>query len=264
MQVLYCADKLGIPEDTLNVDGGAISIGHPYGMSRRAPGRPRADRGQAPRRETCRRHHVRRRRDGRGGPVRSALVVRSARNRSMLISSGIRDFRADRAADQLAQELRHQPGISARRAVPPRPPQADQGTGLVLADSVRRSRRAGRHADDHLSARNAGNDHARRRRSARQRGPVVPRRFGGRRDHFGRKLGVGDGPGGGDRVARRDRPERARSHAEGSAGDQQAHAGPAVRGVDEVGRRDRFGGNQGRRHPRADAARDRQGSRSHS
>ncbi|HEY0301527.1 MAG TPA: acetyl-CoA C-acyltransferase [Rhizomicrobium sp.] len=32
-QVLYCADTLGIPYDKLNVDGGAISIGHPYGMS---------------------------------------------------------------------------------------------------------------------------------------------------------------------------------------------------------------------------------------
>jgi acetyl-CoA C-acetyltransferase len=32
-QVLYCRDKLGIPEDRLNVDGGAIAIGHPYGMS---------------------------------------------------------------------------------------------------------------------------------------------------------------------------------------------------------------------------------------
>jgi acetyl-CoA C-acetyltransferase len=32
-QVLYCRDKLGIPEDKLNVDGGAIAIGHPYGMS---------------------------------------------------------------------------------------------------------------------------------------------------------------------------------------------------------------------------------------
>jgi acetyl-CoA C-acetyltransferase len=32
-QVLYCADKLGIPHDKLNVDGGSISIGHPYGMS---------------------------------------------------------------------------------------------------------------------------------------------------------------------------------------------------------------------------------------
>jgi acetyl-CoA C-acetyltransferase len=33
VQVLYCADKLGIPMDRLNVDGGAIAIGHPYGMS---------------------------------------------------------------------------------------------------------------------------------------------------------------------------------------------------------------------------------------
>ena len=32
-QVLYCRDRLGIPNDRLNVDGGAISIGHPYGMS---------------------------------------------------------------------------------------------------------------------------------------------------------------------------------------------------------------------------------------
>ena len=32
-QVLYCRDKLGIPSDRLNVDGGSISVGHPYGMS---------------------------------------------------------------------------------------------------------------------------------------------------------------------------------------------------------------------------------------
>jgi acetyl-CoA C-acetyltransferase len=32
-QVLYCRDKLGIPNDLLNVSGGAIAIGHPYGMS---------------------------------------------------------------------------------------------------------------------------------------------------------------------------------------------------------------------------------------
>ena len=32
-QVLYCRDHLGIPNDRLNVSGGAISIGHPYGMS---------------------------------------------------------------------------------------------------------------------------------------------------------------------------------------------------------------------------------------
>jgi acetyl-CoA C-acetyltransferase len=33
VQVVYCADKLGIPYDRLNVDGGAIAIGHPFGMS---------------------------------------------------------------------------------------------------------------------------------------------------------------------------------------------------------------------------------------
>ena len=33
VQVIYCRDQLGIPNDKLNVDGGAISIGHPYGMS---------------------------------------------------------------------------------------------------------------------------------------------------------------------------------------------------------------------------------------
>ena len=32
-QVIYCRDRLGIPNDKLNVNGGAISIGHPYGMS---------------------------------------------------------------------------------------------------------------------------------------------------------------------------------------------------------------------------------------
>lgn len=33
VQVLYCRDKLGIPDDRLNVDGGAIAVGHPYGMT---------------------------------------------------------------------------------------------------------------------------------------------------------------------------------------------------------------------------------------
>ena len=33
VQVIYCRDRLGIPNDRLNVNGGAISIGHPYGMS---------------------------------------------------------------------------------------------------------------------------------------------------------------------------------------------------------------------------------------
>ena len=33
MQVLYCNDKIGIPDDKLNVNGGAIAVGHPYGVS---------------------------------------------------------------------------------------------------------------------------------------------------------------------------------------------------------------------------------------
>ncbi|HZP88986.1 MAG TPA: acetyl-CoA C-acyltransferase [Burkholderiales bacterium] len=33
VQVLYCRDKLGIPDERLNVDGGSIAVGHPYGMT---------------------------------------------------------------------------------------------------------------------------------------------------------------------------------------------------------------------------------------
>src|SRR5438874_5886379 len=33
VQVIYCRDRLGIPDDRLNVNGGAIALGHPYGMS---------------------------------------------------------------------------------------------------------------------------------------------------------------------------------------------------------------------------------------
>ncbi|WDS36945.1 acetyl-CoA C-acyltransferase [Pseudoxanthomonas sp.] len=33
VQVLYCRDRLGIPDDRLNVDGGAIAVGHPYGVT---------------------------------------------------------------------------------------------------------------------------------------------------------------------------------------------------------------------------------------
>jgi acetyl-CoA C-acetyltransferase len=33
VQVIYCRDRLGIPDDRLNVNGGAVAIGHPYGMS---------------------------------------------------------------------------------------------------------------------------------------------------------------------------------------------------------------------------------------
>ena len=33
VQVIYCRDKLGIPNEILNVNGGSIAIGHPYGMT---------------------------------------------------------------------------------------------------------------------------------------------------------------------------------------------------------------------------------------
>ena len=33
VQVIYCRDRLGIDPELLNVDGGAIAVGHPYGMS---------------------------------------------------------------------------------------------------------------------------------------------------------------------------------------------------------------------------------------
>jgi acetyl-CoA acetyltransferase len=33
VQTIYCRDRLGIPNEKFNVDGGAISIGHPYGVS---------------------------------------------------------------------------------------------------------------------------------------------------------------------------------------------------------------------------------------
>ena len=33
VQVIYCRDKLGIANEILNVNGGAIAVGHPYGMS---------------------------------------------------------------------------------------------------------------------------------------------------------------------------------------------------------------------------------------
>ena len=118
------SDKLGIPDDRLNVNGGAISIGHPYGMIGRAADRPRADRGQAARREICRRDDVRRRRHGRGGAVRGAISCDPSLwgYQPMILSSALI------ACSSLIlllvtslQEFRDQPGISARGAVPARP-----------------------------------------------------------------------------------------------------------------------------------------------
>ena len=74
VQVLYSAEQLGIPEDRMNVDGGSISIGHPYGMSgARMTGHALIE-GKRRGVEVCRRHDVRRRRHGRGRAVRGALA----------------------------------------------------------------------------------------------------------------------------------------------------------------------------------------------
>lgn len=79
-QAVYCQDKIGIPNELLNVSGGAISIGHPYGMSRaRMAGQ--AYRRHAPRRQTCGRDHVHRWRDGCGRPVRSAVTGEESEQR---------------------------------------------------------------------------------------------------------------------------------------------------------------------------------------
>ena len=73
-QMLYCMDKLGIPHDKINVNGGAISIGHPYGMSgARMTGHLLLE-GRRRRRQIRRRHHVHRRRHGRGRPVRDSAA----------------------------------------------------------------------------------------------------------------------------------------------------------------------------------------------
>jgi hypothetical protein len=74
VQVLYCADRLGIPMDRLNVNGGAIARRPPLRHERPAPDRPCADRRQAPRRQEGVRDDVHRRRHGRGRRLRGAVT----------------------------------------------------------------------------------------------------------------------------------------------------------------------------------------------
>ena len=69
VQVIYIRDKLGIPNEILNVDGGAVSIGHPYGMSgARMVGHALIE-GKRRGCEVRGLHHVYRRRPGSGVTV---------------------------------------------------------------------------------------------------------------------------------------------------------------------------------------------------
>jgi acetyl-CoA C-acetyltransferase len=73
VQVLYCRDKLGIPMDRLNVNGGAIAVGHPYGVSgQRLTGHALIE-GKRRGAKRVVRDHVHRRRHGCGRRVRSAV-----------------------------------------------------------------------------------------------------------------------------------------------------------------------------------------------
>ena len=73
-QSVYCQRELGIPDDKLNVNGGAIALGHPLGCTGAKLTATRAARAQAARRALRGRHDVHRRRPGRGRAVRTSRV----------------------------------------------------------------------------------------------------------------------------------------------------------------------------------------------
>ncbi len=73
VQALYCRDRLGIDPERYNVDGGGISVGHPYGMTGARLVGHAPHRRQAPRCEVRRRDDVHRRRAGSRGTLRSRL-----------------------------------------------------------------------------------------------------------------------------------------------------------------------------------------------
>jgi acetyl-CoA C-acetyltransferase len=77
-QVIYCRDQLGIDNDKLNVNGGAISIGHPFGMSgARMVGHALLE-GRRRKAKVCRGHDVYWRRHGSCWIVRDRMTARPA------------------------------------------------------------------------------------------------------------------------------------------------------------------------------------------
>ena len=77
VQVIYCRDKLGIPDDRLNVNGGAIAVGHPYGVSgQRLTGHALIE-GKRRGAKRVGGDDVHRRRHGRGRRLRSSLRLSS-------------------------------------------------------------------------------------------------------------------------------------------------------------------------------------------
>ena len=78
VQVIYCRDKLGIDQERLNVNGGSIAIGHPFGMTGSRLVGTLANQMVAPPGPMGRGDDVHRRRPGRGGAVR---VVRLSNQR---------------------------------------------------------------------------------------------------------------------------------------------------------------------------------------
>ena len=71
-QAVYCQRELGIPDEKLNVNGGAIALGHPLGCTGAKLTAHAALRAAPPRRQVRHRHDVHRRRHGRRGRSSSA------------------------------------------------------------------------------------------------------------------------------------------------------------------------------------------------
>ena len=86
-QTLYCMDKLGLDPAKTNVNGGAISIGHPYGMTGARLTSHVLLEGGAARRQIWRGHHVHRRRHGRGRPVRDIVRLTMLRPTLFLLAA---------------------------------------------------------------------------------------------------------------------------------------------------------------------------------